>query len=241
MKKLILTASIVLSIFQFSFAQWTTGIGTIYTTNNVGIGTTSPASPLTIMGNGTGVSIDPAGAISGGNYFGTLAFNRDAATGAIYNSAGNAFQINNGGPDYNLHFQLYNGSGSSINGNVLVINGSDGSVGINTASTFGYKFAINGTAIATSMTVKAYGTWPDYVFKKTYRLPSLTAIKTYIDQNHHLPEMPSEQQVVKDGINLGEMNKLLTKKVEELTLYLIEQNKRIEKLESQIKTITDDK
>lgn len=47
-----------------------------------------------------------------------------------------------------------------------------------------------------------------------------------IDQNHHLPEMPSEQEITKDGLNLGEMNKILTKKVEELTLYLIEEDKK---------------
>jgi hypothetical protein len=66
-------------------------------------------------------------------------------------------------------------------------------------------------------------------------------VKTYIDQNHHLPEIPSEQEVAKNGINLGEMNKLLLKKVEELTLYLIEKDKkekeqdiRIEQLEKMI-------
>jgi hypothetical protein len=73
--------------------------------------------------------------------------------------------------------------------------------------------------------VKLNSNWPDYVFKKDYQLLSLTNVKAYIDQNQHLPDMPSEQEVIKDGLNLGEMNKLLTKKVEELTLYLIEQKK----------------
>ncbi|QEC79314.1 hypothetical protein [Mucilaginibacter ginsenosidivorax] len=118
----------------------------------------------------------------------------------------------------------------------LVIN--MGTVGINTTDTKGYKFAVNGSAIATSMTVKLYANWPDYVFKKDYQLPSLADVKTYINQNQHLPDMPSEEQVAKNGINLGEMNRLLLKKVEELTLYLIEKDKkeqeqevRIEKLE----------
>jgi len=103
---------------------------------------------------------------------------------------------------------------------------SNGNVGIGTTDTKGYTFAVNGTAIATSMTVKLYSAWPDYVFKPTYHLPSLTEVKTYIDQNHHLPDMPSEQEVAKDGINLGEMNKVLTKKMEELTLYLIEKDNK---------------
>jgi hypothetical protein len=70
------------------------------------------------------------------------------------------------------------------------------------------------------MTIKFYANWPDYLFKKNYKLPSLLAVKDYIDKNQHLPDMTFEQEVAKDGINLGEMNKLLTKKVEELTLFL---------------------
>jgi hypothetical protein len=76
--------------------------------------------------------------------------------------------------------------------------------------------------------VKLVANWPDYVFKKDYALPSLADVKTYIDQNQHLPEIPSAQQIEKDGINLGEMNKLLLKKVEELTLYLIEMKTKLE-------------
>jgi hypothetical protein len=123
-----------------------------------------------------------------------------------------------------------------------------GNLSIGTTDSKGYKFAVNGSAIATSMTVKLNANWPDYVFKKDYQLPSLTEVKTYIDQNHHLPEMPSEQEVIKDGLNLGEMNKLLTKKVEELTLYLIElktekkeQEERIDRLEDSMKELLKSK
>ncbi|WP_439698629.1 hypothetical protein ACFGVS_10855 [Mucilaginibacter sp. AW1-7] len=107
-----------------------------------------------------------------------------------------------------------------------------------------YKLAVGGSMIATAVTVKLVANWPDYVFKKDYTLPSLTDVKTYIDQNQHLPEIPSAQQIEKDGVNLGEMNKLLLKKVEELTLYLIEKDKkekeqeeRINKLEKAMQTL----
>ncbi|SHN37607.1 hypothetical protein [Mucilaginibacter sp. OK098] len=102
-----------------------------------------------------------------------------------------------------------------------------GNVGIATTDTKGYTFAVNGTAIATSITVKAYANWPDFVFKPTYKLASLTEVKTYIDQNHHLPDVPSAAEVEQNGLNLGEMNKVLLKKVEDLTLYLIEQDKKL--------------
>jgi hypothetical protein len=101
-----------------------------------------------------------------------------------------------------------------------------GYVGIGTTDTKGYKLGVNGSVIATSVTVKAYGTWADYVFKSTYKLPSLLDVKAFIDQHQHLPEIPSADEVEKNGQNLGEMNRLLLKKVEELTLYAIENERK---------------
>lgn len=65
-------------------------------------------------------------------------------------------------------------------------------------------------------------------------MPSLVELNAYIKVNKHLPEIPSASSVEKNGVNLGEMNALLLKKVEELTVYLIEQNKRIEQLEEKL-------
>jgi len=98
----------------------------------------------------------------------------------------------------------------------------------------GYKLAINGSAIAAAIFVKLYSAWPDYVFKPTYQLRPLTEVKAYIDQHQHLPEVPSADEVAKEGLNLGEMNKLLMKKVEELTLYLIENQKQINELKTKV-------
>ena len=83
------------------------------------------------------------------------------------------------------------------------------------------------------------GTWslevPDYVFKSEFSLPSLEETEKYVRKNHHLPEIPSAKQFKEDGMNLAEMNLRLLKKVEELTLHLIEQNKRIKTLEKGFK------
>jgi hypothetical protein len=113
-----------------------------------------------------------------------------------------------------------------------------GKISIGTSDAKGYQLAVNGSAIATSMTVKLYANWPDYVFKKDYKLPSLLEVKTYIDRNQHLPDMPSGQQVAEDGINLGEIVKLQMQKIEELTLYLIDQQKEMEQLKRQVSTLT---
>jgi len=111
-----------------------------------------------------------------------------------------------------------------------------GGVGIGTTNPNGYMLAVNGSAIATSFNVKAYANWPDYVFKSDYHLPTLTDLKNYIDQNHHLPDVPSAEQVAKDGLNLGDMNRLLMQKTEELTIYLIQKDEKINQQQKQLDT-----
>jgi hypothetical protein len=110
----------------------------------------------------------------------------------------------------------------------------NGNVGIGTNDTKGYRFAVNGDAIFTKIKVKQYSTWPDYVFEKDYNLPSLAEVEKYIQQNKHLPEVQSSAQVEKDGLDLGDNQTVLLKKIEELTLYLIEQNKKLEEQQKRI-------
>ncbi|MEO1049305.1 MAG: hypothetical protein AAFX87_01675 [Bacteroidota bacterium] len=76
---------------------------------------------------------------------------------------------------------------------------------------------------------------PDYVFEEDYELRSLDQVESYIKEHKHLPEVPSAQEVAENGMNVKDMNNALLKKVEELTLYIIEQNKRIERLEEELK------
>lgn len=94
----------------------------------------------------------------------------------------------------------------------------------------------NGNIWAKEIKVALSNPFPDYVFKSSYHLPSLLEVKSYIDKNHRLPDMPSEQQVIKDGLNLGEMNTILVKKVEEITLYIIQQQKEIDELKKMVLT-----
>ena len=105
---------------------------------------------------------------------------------------------------------------------------TNGNVGIGTTDPKGYKLAVNGSAIFTSAFVKPYTNWPDYVFKKEYRLPSLDSIAQFIQIHNHLPEIPSADSVQKTGLDLGANQAALLKKIEELTLYLIQQNKEME-------------
>jgi len=96
-----------------------------------------------------------------------------------------------------------------------------------------YRFAVKGAIRADR--VKVYTTWADYVFEKNYVLPTLEEVEKHIQEKGHLKDIPSAKEVEKNGIELGDMNKKLLQKVEELTLYLIEMNKELQAVKSQLK------
>jgi len=107
-----------------------------------------------------------------------------------------------------------------------------------------YKLFVKGGLLAEEVRVST--TWADYVFADNYALPSLTEVECFITENGHLPNVPSAKQVEAEGISVGEMAKIQQEKIEELTLYIIQQDKqlktqqgKIEKLEQQEKEISD--
>jgi hypothetical protein len=116
-----------------------------------------------------------------------------------------------------LGLTLENGFNFSING---------GNVGIGTTDTKGYLLAVAGKTITEEVVVKLKANWPDYVFYPDYSLPPLDEVFAYVQQNKRLPDVPSAEEVKMNGINLNEMTSLLLKKVEELTLYLIEAERK---------------
>jgi hypothetical protein len=162
-------------------------------------------------------------------------------TGAFVNDGGAFGVVSPTGVPWANNTLIYKGYNPAIGGDyaeILVPGGplysanirlvSNGNVGIGT-TTPDAKLAVNGTIHSKEVKVDMNG-WSDYVFEKKYVLPSLRDVETYIDENHHLPGVPSARQVVKEGINLGEMNKMLVKKIEEMTLYMINMQKEIETL-----------
>ncbi|MBX7045483.1 MAG: hypothetical protein K1X86_06530 [Ignavibacteria bacterium] len=94
-----------------------------------------------------------------------------------------------------------------------------------------YKLSVLGKIRATEIVVETG--WSDFVFEKNYKLRSLSEVEQFVNENKHLPDIPSEKEVTENGVSLGEMQSKLLQKVEELTLYIIDQNKRIEKLEKE--------
>lgn len=111
-------------------------------------------------------------------------------------------------------------------GNRKMTLNANGSLGVGTTITGPHKLAVEGSIGAREIKVQFNG-WSDFVFDKNYELPTLEEVEKYIKMNGHLSEIPSEKEVIENGINLGEMNKKLLQKIEELTLYMIEQNQKI--------------
>ncbi|MEO7089086.1 MAG: hypothetical protein ABIZ51_09865 [Bacteroidia bacterium] len=96
-----------------------------------------------------------------------------------------------------------------------------------------FKLSVDGRIIAQEIVVENTD-WADYVFKPNYPLMPLKQVADYIGLNQHLPDVPTEAEIKKDGNNLGDTQVLLLKKVEELTLYMIQQNKKIDDLQKQV-------
>jgi hypothetical protein len=194
---------------------------------NVGIGSVSPTSKLEIVGDGSLLKL------RGTNYAASTPFEimnlgLQGGTGAMNIALRIGFpgdQGVNSSPKLDM-VKVLNGNtilATSDQGNLL------GKVGIgvvNPDEALTVKGVIHTKEVRVDLNSPLAG--PDYVFEPTYNLAPLTEIESFIKEHKHLPEVPSAQQMYEEGLNLKEMNLLLLKKVEELTLHVIEQNKKLE-------------
>lgn len=200
----------------------------------VGIGTSGPAAGLHVTSTVTAANGEIAAAVLGNAYNHWTYFGGTTA-GKIRGSTEGYLDLetNSGGTNKTLYLNL------SSPGNILMAGGG-GNVGIGTPNPGSYKLAVEGTIGARKVKV-TQSAWADFVFKPDYQLPSLAEVERYVRTHGHLQDIPSEKEVIGDGLDLGEMNKKLLQKIEELTLYLIDQQKineqqsrRIEQLEKRL-------
>jgi hypothetical protein len=155
-------------------------------------------------------------------------------TGYSNNGSGNVFLGDHAGENETGSNLLYIANSNTTSPLVLG-NFSTGQFGINTNKlATGYALSVNGAIISTELRIQAFASWPDYVFKKEYRLLSLNEVEKQIKENGHLPNVDSADEIAENGFPVGQMNAKLMEKVEELTLYLIEQDKKLVKQNEEI-------
>lgn len=196
----------------------------------MGIGTTTPTHPLEIIGKtmlsnvgGETLLLNPDGE------------NRQGIISSNFKLAFIADKVNTLGSDKKIIFGAGGETPEDPNFQTyMVIN--QGKVGIGTSEFGQNKLAVEGTIGAREIKVLASG-WSDYVFEKDYPLKSIPELEEFIITNQHLPDIPSESEVLENGIELGKMDAKLLQKIEELTLYIIEINKRLSDLELENKKL----
>lgn len=137
-------------------------------------------------------------------------------------------------------FKVYEDGNDKV---ILTLPKIDSYLGIGTSSFVDgantYRLSVKGKIRAEE--IKVYNTWADYVFANNYLLKPLSEVEKFIKENGHLPNVPSATEVKENGLELGEMSKIQQEKIEELTLYLIDQNKQIETLKLQVQLLLEKK
>ena len=194
------------------------------TDNRIGIGTSSPNMKLHVVG-GSDMNL------SGGGYaqFGsTTGWNLGIDENEIQardNGAGNTLYLN------------YDGGDLLLNGREL------GQVGIGILSSASlpadqsYLLAVDGKIIAEELRVELSSSWPDYVFKEDYNLMSIAEFAKSIAENGHLPGIPSAAEVDQEGQLVGDIQRKMLEKIEELSLYIIQLNEKNNELFEEVKIL----
>ncbi|MDX2359307.1 MAG: hypothetical protein QNK23_00780 [Crocinitomicaceae bacterium] len=221
------------------FPVWSNGPQKLFTDcpqTNIGIRTGTPAFALHVQGDGyfsshIGVGIEPQSEVQLNSRTARkvgfcIDHNYSSEFGYAYKAIINDITTKGIG----IYSNIYNKDIFTVYG--------DGTIEVSNDTHKILKLESNGLLHARRIKVDA-DVWPDYVFGDNYELRPLREVEEYIEQEGHLPNFPSAEEVVEEGMDLGDMNVRLMEKVEELTLYMIQQQKEIELLKEEINKLKD--
>ncbi len=203
------------------------GLDFIVNGGKLGIGTSSPNQLLSLRGTDANLVEfqDSSGAIKG--FIGHAYSDGQIIT----NSTDGDMVIRT--ENQNIHFTTSSNSAAQV----TIKNG--GNVGIGTSDPGSYKLAVLGKIRAEEVVVET--NWSDFVFEKDYNLPTLDKVESYIKENKHLPDIPSEKEIKEEGLSMASMMAKHMQKIEELTLYMIELKKENNRLNERLAIIENDK
>ncbi|MEP6793026.1 MAG: hypothetical protein ABJB16_01780 [Saprospiraceae bacterium] len=174
---------------------------------NVGIGTSTPSTKLQIIG----------GADAGLTSNGFIQLGPTTSGNLVIDN--NEIVARNNGLEADMWIQ-------QDDGNLMLCGLGLGTVGVGVSSASGlatgYSLSVKGKIIAEEVRVQAYANWPDYVFNHSYALLSLDDLRKSINSQKHLPNIPSAKEMEENGILVGDMQKRMMEKIEELTLYVLD-------------------
>ncbi|MES2774123.1 MAG: hypothetical protein V4722_08055 [Bacteroidota bacterium] len=179
---------------------------------------------------------------------GTLTIQNDGGQVSIgarttFNVDGEAIRVNGTNPSigfsYNNTYRGFIEQGATdlfigVNGGKLHLDATQIAVGTVKNTADGYKLAVTGKIICEEVRIKLNTAWPDYVFDEQYKMPTLSDLGHFIKTNKHLPNIPPAKEMEKEGIDVGIMQKKMMEKIEELTLYILQQQEQINELKKQV-------
>lgn len=211
--------------------------GPSHLVGNVSIGTEEELGALHIHDPNSSLAevfITPENANSEGSSSIFLAEDDDA-------SYGMSIKYNGGVNNLEILGHALSGGTSETYGPHMIISRNTGNVAIGADFANGYRLSVDGKVACEEVLVELNGTWPDYVFEEEYNLKSIEELEQYIIAEKHLPGIAAAKEIESNGLQIGEMQKVLTEKIEELTLYIIELNKSNNRLLERIESLENSK